>query len=34
MSVAERLRMLSDLEERYAVELDRDYMGYGNEVGG
>lgn len=32
MSVAERLRMLSDLEERYAVELDRDYRGYGNEV--
>lgn len=32
MSVAERLRMLSDLEERYAVGLDREYRGYGNEV--
>ena len=32
MSVAERLRMLSDLDERYAVELDLDYRGYGNEV--
>lgn len=32
MSVAERLRMLSDLEERYAVELDRDYRGHGDEV--
>jgi hypothetical protein len=32
MSVAERLRMLSDLEERYAVGLDLDYRGYGNEV--
>jgi len=32
MSVAERLRMLSDLEEKYAVELDREYRGYGNEV--
>jgi predicted subunit of tRNA(5-methylaminomethyl-2-thiouridylate) methyltransferase len=32
MSVAERLRMLSDLDERYAVEFDREYRGYGNEV--
>jgi hypothetical protein len=32
MSVAERLRILSDLEEKYAVELDREYRGYGNEV--
>jgi coenzyme F420-reducing hydrogenase alpha subunit len=32
MSVAERLRMLSDLEEKYGVELDREYRGYGNEV--
>lgn len=32
MSVAERLHMLSDLEEKYAVELDREYRGYGNEV--
>jgi rubrerythrin len=32
MSVAERLNMLSDLEEKYAVELDREYRGYGNEV--
>ncbi len=32
MSVAERLMMLSDLEEKYAVELDREYRGYGNEV--
>ena len=32
MSVAERLRMLSDLEEKYALELDREYRGYGNEV--
>jgi len=24
--------MLSDLEEKYAVELDREYRGYGNEV--
>jgi rubrerythrin len=32
MSIAERLNMLSDLEEKYAVELDREYRGYGNEV--
>jgi hypothetical protein len=32
MSVAERLNMLSELEEKYAVELDREYRGYGNEV--
>jgi hypothetical protein len=32
MSVAERLRMLSDLEGKYAVELDKEYRGYGNEV--
>ena len=32
MSVAERLHMLSDLEEKYAIELDREYRGYGNEV--
>jgi hypothetical protein len=32
MSIAERLRMLSDLEEKYAVELDKEYRGYGNEV--
>jgi hypothetical protein len=24
--------MLSDLEEKYAIELDREYRGYGNEV--
>ena len=32
MSVAERLRMLSDLEKKYSIELDREYRGYGNEV--
>jgi rubrerythrin len=32
MSVAERLRMLSDLEEKYAIELDKEYRGYGNEI--
>jgi hypothetical protein len=32
MSVNERLRMLADLEEKYAVELEREYRGYGNEV--
>lgn len=32
MSIAERLNMLSDLEEKYAVELDREYRGYGNEI--
>jgi hypothetical protein len=32
MSVAERLRMLSDLEEKYAVELGKEYRGYGNEI--
>ena len=32
MSVAERLKMLSELEEKYAVELDREYRGYGNEI--
>jgi hypothetical protein len=32
MSVAERLKMLSDLEEKYSVELDREYRGYGNEI--
>lgn len=32
MSVAERLMMLSELEGKYAVELDREYRGYGNEV--
>jgi hypothetical protein len=32
MSVAERLKMLSQLEEKYAVELDREYRGYGNEI--
>ena len=26
------MHMLSDLEEKYAVELDREYRGYGNEV--
>jgi len=24
--------MLSNLEEKYAVELDREYRGYGNEI--
>jgi hypothetical protein len=32
MSVAERLNMLADLEEKYAIELDKEYRGYGNEV--
>lgn len=32
MSVADRLKMLSDLEEKYSVELEREYRGYGNEV--
>jgi hypothetical protein len=32
MSVAERLHLLSELEEKYAIELDREYRGYGNEV--
>ena len=32
MSIAERLKMLSELEEKYAVELDREYRGYGNEI--
>jgi rubrerythrin len=32
MSIAERLNMLSDLEDKYAVELDREYRGYGNEL--
>ena len=32
MSVAERLKMLSELEEKYAIELDREYRGYGNEI--
>ena len=32
MSLSERLKMLSDLEEKYAVELDREYRGYGNEL--
>jgi rubrerythrin len=32
MSLVERLKMLSDLEEKYAVELDREYRGYGNEL--
>ena len=32
MSVSERLRMLSDLEEKYAVELEKEYRGYGNEI--
>lgn len=32
MSVAERLKMLSDLEEKYAIELEREYRGYGNEM--
>jgi len=32
MSVAERLKMLSELEDKYAVELDREYRGYGNEL--
>ena len=32
VSIAERLHMLSDLEEKYAIELDREYRGYGNEV--
>jgi len=32
MSITERLEMLSDLEKKYAVELDREYRGYGNEI--
>jgi hypothetical protein len=32
MSVVERLNMLSDLEEKYAIELGKEYRGYGNEV--
>ena len=32
MSIAERLNMLSELEEKYSVELDREYRGYGNEL--
>lgn len=32
MSVAERLNMLADLEEKYAIELDKEYRGYGNEA--
>lgn len=32
MSVAERLRMLSEMEETYSIELDKEYRGYGNEV--
>ena len=32
MSIAERLEMLSELEEKYAVKLEREYRGYGNEI--
>jgi rubrerythrin len=32
MSIVERLNMLSDLENKYAIELDKEYRGYGNEV--
>jgi hypothetical protein len=32
MSISERLKALSELEEKYSIELDRDYRGYGNEV--
>lgn len=32
MSVSDRLKMLSELEEKYAIELDKEYRGYGNEV--
>jgi hypothetical protein len=32
MSLSDRLKMLSELEEKYAVELDREYRGYGNEL--
>lgn len=32
MSLEERLSMLSELELKYSVELDREYRGYGNEV--
>ena len=32
MSVAERLNMLADLEKKYAIELDKEYRGYGNEA--
>ena len=32
MSVAERLKMLSDLEDKYSIELEREYRGYGNEL--
>jgi rubrerythrin len=32
MSLPERLKMLSELEDKYAVELDREYRGYGNEL--
>lgn len=31
MSVTERLHMISDLEEKYTIELDREYHRYGNE---
>lgn len=32
MSIVERLKMLADLEEKYALELDKEYRGYGNEA--
>ena len=32
MSVAERLNKLADLEKKYAIELDKEYHGYGNEA--
>ena len=32
MSVAERLKMLSNLEDKYSIELEREYRGYGNEL--
>lgn len=32
MSVVERLKMLADLEEKYSIELEKEYRGYGNEV--
>ncbi|MCW4049822.1 MAG: hypothetical protein NWE89_08810 [Candidatus Bathyarchaeota archaeon] len=32
MSVAERLIMLSELIEKYVLELEKEYRGYGNEV--
>lgn len=32
MSTIEKLKKLADLEEKYAVELEKEYRGYGNDV--